>query len=278
MAVAPDHLGPPIDVRSLFGPERTALLDVLESLTGEQWRWPTSCSGWDVHDLAAHLLGGDLGRLARSRDGYVALIPRDGEGFLAFIDRINLEWVEAARRLSPPLLVDLLRTTGPWVEQLWAEADLDALGEPVSWAGRGPAPVWLDAARDYTEYWAHQQQLRDAVRVPLLDESRFLHPALDTFLRALPFTLADVGASHGASVAVVVDGDGGGTWYVQRGKDGWAMVAEVDRPTTTVVVDPDTLWRLCTRGITPQEAKERAVLRGDLHLADATLQIVSAIV
>jgi len=32
----------------------------------------------------------------------------------------------------------------------------------VSWAGPEPAPVWLDAARDFSEYWTHQQQICDA--------------------------------------------------------------------------------------------------------------------
>ena len=76
--------------------------------------------------------------------------------------------------------------------------------------------------------------------------------------------MADVGAAHGESVAVVVDGEGGGTWFVQRGQDGWAMTTDVARPTTTIGIDPDTLWRLCTpRGITPAQAKEKVVLHGD---------------
>jgi hypothetical protein len=49
---------------------------------------------------------------------------------------------------------------------MWRDLDLDALGEPVSWAGPDPAPLWLDCARDFTEYWVHQQQIRDATGRP----------------------------------------------------------------------------------------------------------------
>jgi uncharacterized protein (TIGR03083 family) len=36
--------------------ERTALADDLADLRPEQWTTPTACTGWDVHDVLAHLL------------------------------------------------------------------------------------------------------------------------------------------------------------------------------------------------------------------------------
>jgi hypothetical protein len=44
-----------------------------------------------------------------------------------------------------------------------------------------------------------------------------------------------------------------------------------------VELDPDTAWRLCTRGITPGQAAGRARVDGDRQLAAAALQIVSII-
>ena len=44
-----------------------------------------------------------------------------------------------------------------------------------------------------------------------------------------------------------------------------------------VELDPDTAWRLCTRGITPRHAAGRARVDGDRQLAAAALQIVSII-
>jgi uncharacterized protein (TIGR03083 family) len=35
--------------------QRSALCDVLETLTDEQWRHPSLCEGWTVRDVAAHL-------------------------------------------------------------------------------------------------------------------------------------------------------------------------------------------------------------------------------
>lgn len=56
--------------------------------------------------------------------------------------------------------------------------------------GSGPAAsVWLDAAREYTEFWVHQQQVRDAVGRPGANSGRLTWPVVDTFLRAVPHAL-----------------------------------------------------------------------------------------
>jgi hypothetical protein len=74
----------------------------------------------------------------------------------SFLDRINAEWVIASRRLSPRLLIAQLSVAADRIAEFWSAADLDALGDGVSWAGATPAPAWLDAARDFSEYWTHQ--------------------------------------------------------------------------------------------------------------------------
>jgi uncharacterized protein (TIGR03083 family) len=35
--------------------ERRSLADLLESLTDEQWNWPSLCRGWRIRDVAAHV-------------------------------------------------------------------------------------------------------------------------------------------------------------------------------------------------------------------------------
>ena len=44
-----------------------------------------------------------------------------------------------------------------------------------------------------------------------------------------------------------------------------------------VTIDADPLWRLCTRGIEPGEARRHAEVDGDPRLAEAGLQMVSII-
>jgi uncharacterized protein (TIGR03083 family) len=187
-------LGPPIDARPLFAPQQAAFTGLLGGLAPAQWEQPTICPGWDVKDIAAHVLGDHIGRLSRHRDGHRPPRPRDGEAFPAFLDRINDEWVTAARRISPRLLIEQLQDTGEQVAEFWQAVDPDALGAAVSWAGPGSAPVWLDGARDFSEYWTHHQQICDATRQPGLMSPGYARPVIDTFMRALPHTLRHVTA------------------------------------------------------------------------------------
>jgi len=49
----------------LFPPLSQELLSVLRRLSRSEWEKPTVCEPWSVKDVAAHLLGGPLGRLGR---------------------------------------------------------------------------------------------------------------------------------------------------------------------------------------------------------------------
>ena len=271
-------LGPPIDVRPLFAGQQAAFIDLLRGLDGGDWTRPTVCPGWNVKDVATHVLGDHLGRLSMLRDDFRALRPHSDEPFPAFIDRINDEWVTASRRLSPRLLVDLLSSAGDEVVEFWQTVDLEALGGPVTWAGPEPAPVWLDAARDFTEYWTHHQQICDATGQAGLTSPGYAGPVIDTFMRALPHTLRNVSAPERTTLQVTVTGPGGGAWTCTRTGDGWALDhGTTPQPSARLELDTDTTWRLCTRGITPDQAAEHAGVEGDHRLATAALQIVSII-
>lgn len=278
-------LGPPIDVRPLFARQQAAFTGLLRGFGPAQWARPTICPGWDVKDVAAHVLGDHFSRLSRHRDGFTAAGPRDGEAFPAFIDRVNGEWVTAARRFSPRLLIEQLTIAGTDIAEFWQAVDLNAPGDPVSWAGPGPAPGWLDAARDFSEYWTHHQQICEATGAAGLTGAEYLGPVLDTFMRALPHTLRHATAPDGTVVQLTVTGPGGGQWSCVRGArggpdgpDGWRLrPGPARQPAARVGLDADTAWRLCTRGITPEHAAGHARVDGDERLAAAALQIVSII-
>ena len=58
----------PVIATDLFPDIRVELERVLESLTDEQWEYPTVCTGWTVRDVALHLLGTRVGLLSGFRD------------------------------------------------------------------------------------------------------------------------------------------------------------------------------------------------------------------
>ena len=186
---------PPVQVVELFPEERAALIELLSSLKPDEW-WVRSIGDWTVHDVALHLWGGDVNILSGGRDHYNG--PPDAQpasdlsiwkNLVGFINNRNADWVSATRRISPPLLIELLADSGRQLNRYWPSLDLSATGPTVSWVGNGPMPMWVHVAREFTERWTHQQHIRDAVGRPGMTERRYLHPVLDTFVRALPYTL-----------------------------------------------------------------------------------------
>ena len=65
-----------VDARPLVPRLRSELAALLTSLTGGDWAQPTSCPGWSVHDVAAHLLGVELANVSARRDRW-GLSPGD---------------------------------------------------------------------------------------------------------------------------------------------------------------------------------------------------------
>ncbi|MGW0732168.1 maleylpyruvate isomerase family mycothiol-dependent enzyme [Streptomyces sp. NPDC002851] len=282
--LGPPWLGPPIDARCLFAPEQAALTATLRDLDRADWA-KEAVPGWTVRDVAAHLLGDYYGRLSRDRDGH-----RDGPTFApgetleTFIHRINEEWVDALRRVSPAALTDTLDMIGRQVAHFFGTTDPNSPSLGVSWAGVDPAPMWLDTARDFTEFWTHRQQIRHATGQATDPDPRPLSVVLDTFMRALPHTLRDTRAPTGTQIQVHVTGPPGGTWTATATQNHWSLAkpepepkTEAGPPAARLTLAPETAWRLCTRGLTPDTAFAEADVDGDPQLAEAACQIVSII-
>ncbi len=268
----------PIIVGPLFREDRAALVDLLGALSPGEWTFPTVCAGWNVRDVALHILGGDLSNISRRRDGVPALAARSGETLGALLERLNQESVDAARRFSPRLTVDLLRAAGPLLADHFDTLDPNAMGGPVSWAEPGPAPVWLDLAREYMERWIHQQHIRDAVKRPGQSEARFCGPVIAASMHALPKALGTLDVPSGTTVVVHIRGDAGGDWSVVRGPDQWTLFegAAPEAP-ATVALAADDWWRVVTLGLRPDDALRRANVLGDATLTHAALGAVAII-
>jgi uncharacterized protein (TIGR03083 family) len=271
--------GPTIDVRPLFPRERRAMLDLLSALAPGDWATPTVCPGWDVHDVVGHVLNDYMRRLSGSRDGYSGAVFADDETLPAYLTRTNEEFVRASRQLSPQLMIELLEQMGPRLDALWAERDLQSTADlNVSWAGTGiDSPAWLDIGREYTEFWVHQQQVRDAVSAPGATEPDLMAPVLDLFARALPQTLRMHDRPESTTAHLEVLGPAGGRWAVVRQDQRWRMAEPQGEPTASVSMDQDTFWRLATRGITEEQARQRSTASGDPELTTAITALLAIV-
>src|SRR5438067_13389905 len=167
MATPPgtDRIHPlqPIFTAHLFPKVDGMLLELLRSLSPEDWEKQTVSPKWKVKDVAAHLLDTPLRGLSIARDGYFPPAPKlDSPAALgAYIDRENAEGVAVYRRLSPAVLIARREIA---CKQL---ADYRAAADPFrmapcggSGAGQGTSANWFDPARDYPERRHHQQPNR----------------------------------------------------------------------------------------------------------------------
>lgn len=271
---------PPVFTAHLFPELLTGLIDLLATLRPDEWSKPVPRKSWTVHDVALHLLGVDVGLLSRERDGFIesSILATSYRELVEALKTLNDTWIAAGRRISPRLLCDLVRFSGEQVSDYVRPLDPYALGGVVSWAGPDPAPNWLGIGQEYTERWHHQQHIREALGRPGLADSRYLRPALEVFMRALPHTYRNVKMPTGTSVAVTVLGDSGAPWFLVREGQQWRLQAgRAEHPAAEVFIPERTAWMLFTKWISQEDALRQASLRGDTSLArrvfDATAVI-----
>ncbi|MEZ4664803.1 MAG: maleylpyruvate isomerase family mycothiol-dependent enzyme [Caldilineaceae bacterium] len=289
----------PIYTVELFPGASRALLDLLGELSDAEWGAPTACAGWTVRDVAAHLLGGNLGRLAAQRAELIThkmdgpqwqalfdlmaqtsrtIVPLSTfDALVAVINRFNAEWIDVAQSLDTAQLIAFLALTDPVLYQHFkalAPAAMTHIG--VAWAGEAQSANWFDMAREYTEKWHHQQHIRDAVNRPGLTERCWLYPVLDTFMRALPHTYRNQSAPDGTVVNFEIAGEAGGEWALVRQGERWQLYAgSADNATATASLNQDVAWRLFTNGMSWDDARRQLKLTGDETLGAEILNMVS---
>ena len=271
----------PILTVDLFPILEGKLIEVLRCLRHDDWMRPTLAKHWTVKDVASHLLDGNLKRLSIQRDGFFGLQapPHGGyEAFIAFINRNNAEWVQAARRLSPRVLIDLIEITSKEVYELFRGLDPNAPALwGVSWAGEETSANWFDIAREYTERWHHQQQIRVAVNRPGISSRELYFPVLDTFMRGMPHAFRSVEAREGTVVEIQITGEAGGSWFVERASSSWRVADQMPSADATLKMDQELAWRVFTKGLDATAAAKEVAISGDRSLAMQALSLVAVL-
>lgn len=270
----------PILVIDLFSKLDAKLIELLRSLSPSDWDRQTIAPLWRVQDIAAHLLDGNLRRLSIVRDRFFGEKPDDPNswaGMVGFLNALNADWVKAFKRVSPAVLVDLLEHTGKQVNEMYRTLDPYAEAVlPVAWAGERRSLNWFEMAREYTERWHHQQQIRVAVEKPGIMERELYFPVLDTFMRALPFGYRDVDAGEDTVLEFSIVGDAGGTWFLVRHGGSWELVNEATvQSASKIEFDQQIAWRMFSKGITKDAARAQIKVTGNTELGLHILNVVA---
>ena len=268
----------PIAVFEPFREVNRALLELLAGFSDEDWLRPTVHRDRNVKDLTAHLLQGSLWRVSSLRDGYrpTAGPIASREELVAFIQRGNREFIQGLRRLSPAILRELLARYDEEMVLAFERLDPQGPGLGVVWAGEWVSANWFDVAREYSEKWHHQQQLRDASGRSLLDDPKLLVPALETFARALPLAYRKLNSPVGSTLSIALGAPANLGWSLRREAPGWSLFAGADAGApTSITLTPDLAWRLWTKGISSELARGGIQVVGDAAAAEPLLACVA---
>jgi len=269
----------PINIVHLLPVLDAKLIDLLKSLSPDEWQAQTVARLWKVKDVAAHLLDINM-RVISSNDGFKGETPpviNTTQDLVNYLNQLNADWVKAMKRVSPELLIMLHELTGPLYCKIYAAADPMATAMyAVDWAGESESKNWMHIAREYTEKFLHQQQIRDAVNKPGLMTRELFYPFIDTLMMALPHTYRNAVAADGTTIQLSVTGDIGGSWNLGRLAGRWVLgKGEVLNPTASVTIDPDSAWKLFSKSLRPEHVMDQVTISGNQKLGETALHMIS---
>ena len=257
------------------------LIDLLSSLTPAEWDLRTVAPMWKVRDVAAHLLDTALRKLSIVRDSwYVEQVKiQSPQDLIAFINGLNREGVAVYRRLSPKVMIGMMKEACEQSARFHESLDPFAPAAfAVSWAGEEKSLNWFDTARELTERWHHQQQIRLATNRPGIMTPDLYHPVLDCFVRGLPHHYRDVDAPEGTFIVLRISGECGGRWFLRKGAPGWRLVKPSDdKPASCVTIPQELAWRVFTKGIDRDSARVQIAVEGNRDLGEKALQLTAIV-
>lgn len=269
-----------IDVVALMPELDNMLFKLLDGLSAADWDQQTIAPRWKVKDVAVHLLDGNLRTLSMLRDGYYGEKPENVNSYedvLAFLNRLNADWVQATKRLSPKVIIDLLRASGKeYCDFLATLNPDDKAAFSVAWAGENESKNWFHIAREYTEKWHHQQQIRLALgdEQELLEE-RWYRPYLDTSVRALPHHYRNVEGKDKDLIKFTFGGDTEKSWFLYY-RNGWELLTATNQqPVSEVRIEDNYAWKIFTNGVKKAEAIAQSEIIGDTKLGEKIFDMIA---
>ena len=196
-----------------------------------------------------------------------------------YLNELNASWVQAGQRLSPAVLTWLLELVGPAYNGFLATLDPAAPATfAVAWAGQATSTNHFHIAREYTEKWHHQQQIRQATgrHEEVLLQPALYAPFLATCVQALPHHYRRVAAAPGTAVRLHITGPAADSWFLVRVAAGWELGQHYAGPVqASVELDGAVAWRLFTKSLPPPQAARHLHRQGPAELTEPIFSLVT---
>jgi uncharacterized protein (TIGR03083 family) len=272
---------PPLVTAHLFPSLHATLIELLRSLDDDEWEMQTVAPAWRVRDVAAHLLDTQQRLVSRLRGQPQPPVPaiHSNADLVELINRLNDEGIRRYRQLNPLELIALMEDgAGEFARHHQSLDPFAAAPFGVSWAGEETSANWFHTAREFTERWHHQQQIRLAVGRPGIMTPELYHPVLECFMRALPFAYREKTREAGSLARLNVSGDCGGSWYLHRDADRWRLIASPSgRQVSETTIPQEIAWLIFTKGIHRAAAEPQVRVSGDADLGRHVLEMITVV-
>ncbi|MET0466156.1 MAG: maleylpyruvate isomerase N-terminal domain-containing protein [Chitinophagaceae bacterium] len=266
----------------LFPKLDSLFIQLLKSLTEDDWKKRTLAKQWSVKDIALHLLDGNFRVISMYRDGFFGEAPpaiNSYKDLINYLNELNGSWVKATRRMSTPLLIELLESSGKEYSKQMAALDPDADAVfSVSWAGEDVSKNWFHIAREYTEKYHHQMQIREAVsQTDALMTKELFYPFIQTMLMGLPHTYRNTEAAEGTCIDIEISSSLGGHWFLIRKEKQWELTNTSPdiEAAASISLSPAVAWKLFTKGITATDALKEVKIAGNKAIGNVALNMIS---
>jgi len=249
----------------LLADEWTTIAELLGQLPDDAWS-RHALPEWTVHDVLAHLVGGERMLLGEARPDTP---PESTTGPHIHNDmgRLNEAWVVSLRERShAELLADFLAVTHQ------RRAALQAMSQPdfdaPSWTPAGDATYGRFMEIRLFDAWMHEQDIRAVVEMPGNEGGPVAEQALAEVVRALGYIVGKLaGAPEGSSITIELTGPIKSKIHVDVAGRAHVVASLTGPATASVAMGSSLFLRLAGGRIDPETALAQIDLSGDLALA-----------
>ena len=272
-----------IDTLHLFPKLTEEFLKLLKGLDNSDWLKPSPIKGRTVKDLVSHVIDGSLRNISMQRDNFndnsnVPIIKSYND-LINHVQKLNTDWMNVSKRLSPEILIDLLEYSDKEFYKFMKSKKPNGKALfSVAWAGETESENWFDIAREYTEKWHHQMQIRLALDKPILLDTEYTEPLYDTFMIALPYLYREFSEfENGTKIKISLTGKLEKSCVIEWKTDKWIFTDSCKSDIFTSVEIPDDIaWIIFTNTDREKEKyKTKIKISGDQSIGLKILDLVT---
>jgi uncharacterized protein (TIGR03083 family) len=197
------------------GVEHERLLGAVDGLSGDDWRRPTDCTGWDVKAVLGHTLGMlemNADKAEEARQG-IAAAQRSGRNGGTWLDALTANQVDEHAHLDPVELTAALKAAAPKALSGRSAATAEELAATFNpgppFEGEWTRGYLLDVIHT-RDRWMHRVDIARATGHELT-----VTPEHDG--RIVADVVADWARGHGKAFSLTLDGPAGGTFMAGDG-------------------------------------------------------------